>query len=459
MFTLFILINLIYNTIESNLGILIDKAFKKSYITNSISLEHCNYYNEDSFYYRGKPTNIKEIIDSNEINDLDKYECVYIPELKYFQNVTLFYKSTIFLNTITNNQSYYNNNFCIIKVDDNIDEDNYKSLYMITIGKSFDKNTEQLALIVLIIFFFFNIIIILVLNFRTCCLKFYHEIYVYTFARAIIGFSFMNYITCLSINYYLLFILLYCLYKSFIFINLYFLIDGFSIIDNDFRRCTFWKYFLFFFLCDSLSSLFFIYIVYFIPSINNFYFFSLKNITEHILLLIHLIKSIKKKFIPLYKQYKIEKRLRTIFAISYKIKLIIYIKILAFGFIYCIAFILLPFIEIIYSLNHYIEIFYYNYYFNIGLELFFELMVGVIFFPLKLSILYYLPIHYDYNSRILKAKIDKENERNNNISSLSKNILKKKFVKENLPIVLLNPFSNENNVINNLHIGLVKNKK
>ena len=94
---------------------------------------------------------------------------------------------------------------------------------MITIGKSFDKNTEQLALIVLIIFFLFNIIIILVLNFRTCCLKFYHEIYVYTFARAIIGFSFMNCITCIYINYYLLFILPYCLYKSFIFINLYFL--------------------------------------------------------------------------------------------------------------------------------------------------------------------------------------------------------------------------------------------
>ena len=457
MFVHFILINLIYNTIESNLTILIDKAFNQSYITDSISLEHCNYYNEDSFYYRGKPTNIKDIIDTNEINDLDKYECVYIPELKYFQNLSLFSKSTIFLNTITKNQSYYNNDYCILKVDYNIE--NYNPLYFITIGKALYKDTEQLVIMILVVLFFINSILAVILTFRECYLNDLKEIHVYNFVRIIIGFSFMNSFSCIFINYYLLFCLSYCIYKSFIFINLIILIDGYDILNNNITGCIFIKYLLFSFLYYSLSTLFFIYIVYFIPSINNFYLFSLKNITEHILLLLYIIKSVKNKFMPLYRQYQLEKRLRTIMAIPYKIKLIMYIKIVALGFIYCIAFIILSFIEIIYRLNHYIDIFYYNYYFNIALEIFFCLIFGVIFFPFKLPILYYSPIIYNYNNRILKAKIDKENESKYNISCLSKSILKNKYAKTKLPIVLLNPFSNEYNLINNLHIGLVENKK
>ena len=217
------------------------------------------------------------------------------------------------------------------------------------------------------------------------------------------------------------------------------------------------KYVIFFFIYYSLTTIFIIYLVYYIPSINNFYIFSIKDVVGHIILLIKIIKSIKSKLMPLYRQYAFKKRLR-ISAISLQIKLIIYLKMLIFGVIYSITFILLPFIEIIFSLNYYIEIFRYNYYFNICLEMFFGLIVGIIFLPIKDKRFYSYPIDYEYdpNNRFLYSNINKKKEINYNISNLSKSTLKKEYKEEKLPIILLNPFSKKNIDTNYLYIGIIK---
>ena len=447
MLVFLIFINLISNTIEFKLGILIDQLFNEKEIAK-ITMKYCKNINKDSLYYRGRHTNIKDIIDSYHNNNLNKYEVVYIPELKYFQNVTLFPKSTIFLyhGKIKYNQSYYNKDYCFIEIQ--YDFEPYDSFFFV-IGKTLSAVTEELLIITFIAFNFTLVILIMISSTIIYFKKFDTVNYVYRIALFNIIFILMVSFSSIYIKKYDLFHFLYCFYKTFFYIFLYFLVNGFKILDDNYPKCLLFKSFILFLLYNSISTFFFIYIVYFIPSINNFYFFSLKNVIEHIVLLIRIIKSIKEKLIPFVRQYKIERRLRrNIVAKIYKIQLYVYYRMIVFGCIYSISFILLPFIEIILSLDNYIEIFYYNYYFNISLEIFLGLLFGTIFFSLKNSRLYCYRL---FKNGFLYSKID---ENNNNISNLSKAHLNTK-----LPIVLLNPFLNENIIIQNLHLGIINNKK
>jgi hypothetical protein len=239
-------------------------------------------------------------------------------------------------------------------------------------------------------------------------------------------------------------------------INLLFLINGFQILNEERRNSNLIKQFLYFSIYNTILSLLFIYIVYFIPSINNTILFIFKNIIEHLILLMHIIKAIKKKFMPLYSQYQLVKLLRMSRAILYKIKIIVYMKIIIFSLIYSISFILLSLIELFSSFTDYAEQFIYNYFINITLEIFLGLILAVLFFPFKVPIFFHFRIHYN-NNEIILVNLDKENN-NSNIKILTKNHLKKKYVKNKLPIVFINPFSNKNNIFDNLHIGMIENK-
>ena len=88
-----IFIKLIY--IESSKSLLIDKLFK-NYNTKSVDFSRCHNYDKEKFSCRGRFINIKDIIDTNNINDIKDYKYVFIPELKYYDNVNLFPKSTVF---------------------------------------------------------------------------------------------------------------------------------------------------------------------------------------------------------------------------------------------------------------------------------------------------------------------------------------------------------------------------
>ena len=451
LFFLFI-IKIIY--IKSYKTILIDKLFNKSE-TNTINLQHCDYYDEETFYYRGRPTDIKDIIDSNNINDINNYKYVYIPESKYLDNATLFPKSTVFfpLEGVIKYEYDYNKEYCFITIRFKIEQ--YKPFYYIVIGNILDNTTEGLAICILFTLCIFGLIYTFLLFIRNLKLIFFFHFYIYHLISFITSFFFLLGGLSFTINSALLSHLIYTFYKSFLFINLLFLIDGFRILSLENRCCSLLKTFLYFFLYNSIMTIILLYISYFLPSINNALLFIFKNIIEHSILLICVIKAIKKKFIPLYNQYQFEKIYKEPIFIVYKLKLLIYIKILIFTLIYSISFILLSFIELFSSFIDYAELFQYNYIANICLELFLGLILGVIFFPFKVPLYFYLRIHDIYNSRIINISIDKSNN-NSNINILKKNILKNRFAKKQLPIVFINPFSNDK-TMKNLHLGTVEN--
>ena len=453
----FIFYSLILILIKCDSIILLDRLFKNNYETEDLSMGYCRQYEEDSFYYKGKPENIKDILSSKKNNNLEKYKYVYISDKNYLKNVTLFPHSTKFfvLESISNSSLFYEN-YCYFEIK--MDFSNYKTLYYIIVGKEITKDNEELIIAILIVFFLMSNIFVIILNIKSCCLSSFEQIFHYDFARASISMTNIMAISCALITNYLLSYIMYSFYKSYIIISLIFLVNGVMTIHYDYiETCIFFKLLLYFFVFDSLSTIFCLYIIYFIPSLSNYYFFALKNWILHLVLLLYTIKCIKEKFIPLYRQYQFEKRRKTFFVIGYKLKIIIYLKILIFTIIYCLAFILLPFIEIIYSLNRYAEAFYYNYYFNASCEMFLGFILSIMYFPVKISFLFYLPIYYDYNSRRFVAKISKENEKINDISNLKKYILKK-HKKENMPIVLICPYSDKN-IYNKLHIGNIENTK
>ena len=165
-------------------------------------------------------------------------------------------------------------------------------------------------------------------------------------------------------------------------------------------------------------------------------------------------------FINLYKQYRLERRIRTILTLSYKYKLIIYSKVFIFSILYCLSFIILHIFLISSHFNYYSQSINYVYYLNINLELFFIIILAIIFFPVRNSLLYYFKVNYDYNSITFVSQIKSSTENNMKISNLELKNLKDKYLKHEFPLVLVEPFTKTNNLFNDVHIhvGIVKNK-
>ena len=249
-------------------------------------MNNCTIFNKDSFHHKGKPTNIKDIIDSNKINDLNKYEIVYIPETKYLQNVTLFPKSTIFLYytyyLFTFNESY--KDYCFINIGHDIDSYNF---YFIAIGKIINDDMRLMLLTFLILFISHACLIYII------CIKMQQKKLIFSvyqfFFRVNISLLLIYICSCIPC---LFTYLLYCYHQSFIFIYLFSFVNRFKILDN--KYLTFGdKNVIIFFIFNSLLIIFIEYIVYYIPSINNFYLLAIQDVLLHIVLLIKIIISFK----------------------------------------------------------------------------------------------------------------------------------------------------------------------
>ena len=106
----FIFYSLIFTYIKCESMILLDRLFKNNYEIEYLSKRYCPQYEEDSLLFKGKPENIKDILNSNKNNNLEKYKYVYITDRKYLKDVTLFPHSTIFfvLDSIVNSTLFYN---------------------------------------------------------------------------------------------------------------------------------------------------------------------------------------------------------------------------------------------------------------------------------------------------------------------------------------------------------------
>jgi len=245
--------------------------------------------------------------------------------------------------------------------------------------------------------------------------------------------------------------LFHSLYKSYILINLIFLLNGNSILEFENIKPLFRKYLLMYFIMDIFLNSLFSYVVYFIPSVNNFYYDTFKNLIVHIALLIYTYKSYESKYVPFYNQYLFEIRLKCILSLFYIFKIVMYQKVIKFSFLYNCIFIGFQIYKMIF-LKDFADAFYINYSLNRGLELFLVFILVKMFFPQNLSIFYFTPVFYDYNSKIYKVQITNE-ENKLNISNLNKNILNDEYQKNKTPLVFISPFSKSNKDFNNIYIG------
>ena len=454
-FVILLKINLI-----KSIYVLIDKIYRSI----DIQEPQCYYKNLNFPQYRGKIYNIEEIIinekdyknNTNIINKtkFEEYPVVYLPNNnQLFKYIDLFPESTIYFTTFQVDYNKLKKYICYIRIED---WSTYKFYYIINAEIKLGYITFPL----IFGFFFATCFCVNRYDRSNVRLVFYRQIYFYKFAHNLTFYSIGIVLSTITIYYFLLSYIIYSLYKTYIIINLMFLLEGFSTIH--FNDCSkiYKKYFLIFFLFDSLTSIFSEYIVYFIPYLDNFYLLHLKSIIEHITFLIIIFIFFKTKYIHLYRQYLLENRLRTILSLSYKKKTVIYLKIMIFSIIYCCAFIIMPFIEKIYiKIDNVTECFYLNYFIIICMELFFCIIIALILTPEDLTLFFFLPIIFDYNRFKLETKIKEDNENSLNISNITQDLLKNEYEGKQYPLIFINPFGKTNNVFSELHVGLIKKTK
>ena len=449
---------------------LIDRLYGNIYIS-SVEALNCPKINMNDFDYRGMPDNVFNILDKYKISDfsnikIEGYKLVYIPDIENNYNlVKIFPKSTIILvydnthHTTTKKEYFENHCFFLINIfygyEGGNPYDNRKNIYYLVLDNKYQSNLYNLNLFLVSFFIPILFIVLGYYSYRLYFFIFYKKIHFYILTQRIILLSILLILSGFFLETALICIIIHSLFKSYLLINLVFLLNGYSIITFESNKKIYFIYLICIFLFDSVFNIIFEYIIYYLPKIDNFYFFIVKSLIEHIILLEYSIRSYKENYTHLYRQYEFELRLKTILASIYKIKLSIYIRIIIFSFIYSISFIVFQIIKLFY-LHHYINSFYFCYYINSCIEIFFVLLLVIIFFPKNLGLFYYIPVIFDYqtNAFIVLLKDKKENELK--ISNLNKNILKNGY-KTEYPLIFINPFSKSKNMFKDLHIGEIKN--
>jgi len=442
--------------------VLTDKLFKQIYIQSPTCYKQdFNFDNR-----KGVITNIEDIIGNDispeikltqkkiESTKYGKYPFVYLPNKEHlFKYLDFFPEKTLFFTDFLVDYNKIKKNICHIKIDD---YSSYKYYYLIMA----ESKLSYLLFPIILFIFYINGVFINRYDSNNRNLIYFRTIFFYNFAQKINIYTIGISISAITIYYFLPSYIIYSVYKSYVVISLMFILEGLSIIHFNESKKIFKKYFLIFFLFDVIVSLISIYIVYFIPFLDNFYLLHLKSIIEHVAFLIVIFIFFKTKFIHLYKQYLLEKRLGTILSVSYKLKTTIYLKIMIFSIIYSISFIIMPFIEKIYiKIDNIAENFYLDYFFTICMEMFFSIVISLILSPPEFSLCLFLPIIIDYNRFKFEAKIKEEQKDDLNITNVTQNLLQSEYQGKQYPIILINPFGKTNNVFDDLHVGKIKKPK
>ena len=386
---------------------------------------------------------------------IEGYKYVYFPEIsKYNEYANLFPNSTILV--LTDKPTKANNCHIILNLYGL--EGNYmrdRVPYYISINKKTQYSSFYIYEGLEINFFYFIpifIILFCIYFHKLChCSILCYILQFYVFTRRLMILCIPLIVSTVLMKYILYLGLFHSLYKSYILINLIFLLNGNSILEFENIKPLFRKYLLMYFIMDIFLNSLFSYVVYFIPSVNNFYYDTFKNLIVHIALLIYTYKSYESKYVPFYNQYLFEIRLKSILSLFYIFKIVMYQKVIKFSFLYSCIFIGFQIYKMIF-LKDFADAFYINYTLNTGLELFLVFILVKMFFPQNLSIFYFTPVFYDYNSKIYKVQITNE-ENKLNISNLNKNILNDEYKKNKTPLVFISPFSKSNKDFNNIYIG------
>jgi hypothetical protein len=440
----------------NNSFVLIDFIFKNIIVEQP----KCHPGNKDIERYRGAIKNIEDIDNNfykssnNQLSDKVEYSFIYFPkEEQLYKHIGKLPDFALIFTAFEVDFIKIGKPVCYLKIQE---WSNYHYIFVS------DKKVEYLALPVIFIPFCISVIISVYKGYKETLnrLVFRRKIYFYDFTRRMILLSILLGLSTIIIYYYFLAYIIYSIYKTYLIINLILLLEGFSIIHFNDSHINHNNYLLYFYLFDFISSFFSEYIVYIIPSLDNFYLFHLKSMIEHGTFLVIIFIFFKTKYIHLVKQYLFEKRLGSVLSISYKIKNDIYLKIMIFSIVYCSAFIILPFIEKIYiKIDDDVETFHLNYFITICLELAFNLALVILLFPRDLTLYYFLPTIFDYNTFKMTVIIKKRNKKQLNISNITHQLLKEEYQEKEYPLVFINPFCKTNDVFNGLHVGLIKKHK
>ena len=458
MYILFILSQVFFLAKQNEYKIITDALFggiKENSIYSIISDKQVN-----NFYYKGRPQLIEKINDyKSKANS-----AIYINREKYFSDIPKFPKSTIFLI----NKSYieeifkYNiNNYYFIVLN------NFSSYYLRDSTYFYDKVSSELSSsfknIVIYFLIIFSIFLVFFKMAKSCSNEGMARLYVSYFANNNICFVLLLAVSSSILKLLKIFYIIYPIYKAYFIVEICYLLNGYSItysnsnLNSNKKACN-----IFIFeIIEIILSLIFIYIVYLLPSLDNFYLFFAKSLIEHIIIIVFGVKMFLKNFIRLYKHYRIERTIRTILTITYKYKLLLYSKVFIFCLFYCLGFIVLDLIQIIYKINTYNDGSYYIYYMNVSLELFFNIILNIVFYPISNPLLLRATndlINLDLDNITFMAEIKTKKEIIIGINNLNKKLLKDKYLKNEYPIVLIEPFAKSNNLFNdkNIHIGIVR---
>ena len=442
---------------------IIDKIHKSGEMFKHVVINtyNCVSVNEDTFIFRGRFPNILDILDKEKITDfnntkIEGYKFVYFPENSLYEKYAdIFPSSTIFVK----DDSKVQKNNCHILLNLNNYERNSFREKTVPYYLSINKKTLRTSILryedIDFGFFYFSplFVILFCIYFgklgKFSILSFNLQFYVFT--RRLILLCIPLIFSNLIMKYALFYALFHSLYKSYILINLIFLLDGNSILEFKNVKILFKIYFIICFTIEASLSLLIDYIVYFYPSVNNLYYDAIKNLVEHIALLIYTFKSYNTKYYHFYNQYLFEKRLKSLLSLFYLNKIVIYQKVIKFAFFYSCVFIGFQIYKIIF-LYDFADAFYCNYLINVCIEMILVFILMKMFYPQNLNIFYFMPVFYDYNSKAYKVLISKE-ENKLNISNLNKNTLKNEYKKNKTPLVFISPFSKSNEDFDNIHIA------
>jgi hypothetical protein len=425
--------------------ILIDNIFKRIQIDSP----NCNSRGIKFDTYRGAITHIDDIEDNSmKIKSNISYSFIYFPTHEKFNNyINYIPESTLVFTSFQIEIADIHRNLCFLKLD------HWSKYHYIFIS---EKQLIYLAFPLIFGFLYMDVSFSVYkeFNIRTA----YRGVYFYKFVKYNFLISQGIALSAITIYYFLPSYVLYSFYKSNLLMNLILILEGFSIFHFNDCRPYFKKYVLIIFAFDSLTAIFSLYIVYIFPFINNFYLLHFKSFIEHGTLLVIIFVFFYKKYIRIHKQYLLEKRLGTILAEGYKIKKVIYLKLMIFAIVYCSAFIIMPFIEKLYiKIDNCVETFYINYFIIICMELVFNIVLAIILFPQELTMFFFLPTIFDFNTFKLEAIVKNQMEDKFNISNLTRDLLINEYEKKEYPLIFLHPFAKTDKLFDdNIGVGLTK---
>ena len=288
----------------------------------------------------------------------------------------------------------------------------------------------------------------------------FQKINFYKFTQRLILFLIAIIISSFTIYYVSISCVIYSFYKVYLLLNLIISLEGYSIIHFNKLSVKFTKYFIIFFLYDAIISLYSEYALYLLPNFDNFYLIHTKSFIEHISFVVMIFIYMFQRYVHMKKQYNLEYREKTMLAIGYEIKIKVYLKLMIFSIIYCFFFLLFPFIEKIYmGIDNVVETYYLHYFITIGLESIFNLILALILMPKDLTVYFFLPTIFDYNSFKIETLIKEKLERKLNISNLTYDLMTYEYQEKQYPLIFINPFTKTDNVFKDVRVAYIKKNK